>query len=188
MGGRPKVSPVLKLFSFLYPKDTFDINIFMNGEHVEKYNPPSVPTADYVKNTQPSTPEKSEPVQSGKCTYRLEELAYTRSGDKGNTCNIGVIARHPALLPYLKAALTQENVENYFAHVFPSRDGVIERRIQRYEVPGINGLNFMLYNALGGGGIASLRSDPQGKAFGQMLLDFEIKNVPNLDRFLEKSK
>ncbi|KAJ8297542.1 hypothetical protein KUTeg_024073 [Tegillarca granosa] len=112
VGGRPKVSPVLKLFSFLYPKDTFDINIFMNGEHVEKYNPPSVPTADYVKNTQPSTPEKSEPVQSGKCTYRLEELAYTRSGDKGNTCNI----------------------ENYFAHVFPSRDGVIERRIQRVKL------------------------------------------------------
>ena len=55
----------------------------------------------------------------------------------------------------------------------------------RYEVPGVNGFNFILHNSLGGGGVASLRSDPQGKAFGQMLLDFTIDNVPNL---IEDSK
>lgn len=55
----------------------------------------------------------------------------------------------------------------------------------RYELPGIHGLNFVLKNSLGGGGIASLRSDPQGKALGQMLLDFQIKNVPDLKSLIE---
>ncbi|XP_074849248.1 uncharacterized protein LOC142012601 isoform X2 [Carettochelys insculpta] len=120
----------------------------------------------------------------GPHTYRLEELAYTRSGDKGNSANIGVIARHPLYFPYLKKTLTAEALEDYFQHLL-ERDHPEEKLVTRYELPGIHGLNFVLKNSLGGGGIASLRSDPQGKAFGQMLLDFQIKNVPDLKSLIE---
>jgi len=111
----------------------------------------------------------------GSCTYKLEELAFTRSGDKGNSCNIGVIARDPAYLPYIREQLTEEVVSKYFAHAFEGKQVV-----RRYDLPGIHGLNFVLEAALGGGGIASLRPDPQGKAYGQILGDFTLKNMPEI--------
>jgi len=100
----------------------------------------------------------------------LIKLAYGRSGDKGNHANVGIIARSAEYLPYIRAALTEDAVADYMAHT--EHTGVT-----RYDLPGINGLNFLLENALGGGGIASLRNDPQGKAYAQMLLDFPV-NIP----------
>ena len=97
----------------------------------------------------------------------LYRLAHGRSGDKGDTVNIGVIARRPEYLPYLRAALTEERVKDYFAHV-------CEGAVERYELPGIHALNFMLHDALGGGGIASVRIDPQAKGYAQILLDIDI--------------
>ncbi|MGH0161643.1 UNVERIFIED_CONTAM: hypothetical protein FKN15_041774 [Acipenser sinensis] len=99
-------------------------------------------------------------LPSGPHKYRLEELAYTRSGDKGDTANIGVVARHPLYYPYLKKALTAQAVEEYFQHLI-QKDDTGTPKVRRYELPGINGLNFVLRNSLGGGGVASLRSDPQ---------------------------
>ncbi|MFO1354104.1 MAG: terpene utilization protein AtuA, partial [Acinetobacter sp.] len=101
----------------------------------------------------------------------LIEVAHARSGDKGNHSNIGVIARKAEYLPWIRAALTEANVADYMQHVLdPEKSKVI-----RYELPAMNALNFMLENALGGGGIASLRIDPQGKAFAQQLLDMPVK-------------
>ena len=97
----------------------------------------------------------------------LIALAVGRSGDKGNDANIGIIARHPDYLPWLRASLTPEAVTAFFAHT-----GVT--KVERYDVPGINALNFLLHDALGGGGVASLRIDPQGKAFAQMLMDLPV--------------
>jgi len=97
----------------------------------------------------------------------LVALAYGRSGDKGNHSNIGVIARKPEYLPYIRAALTEKSVSEYFAHI-------LQGKVHRFEVPGINALNFLLEDILGGGGVASLRNDPQGKAFAQMLLDYRV--------------
>lgn len=97
----------------------------------------------------------------------LVKLAYARSGDKGDSANIGVIARKPAFVPVLRAGLTEDVVAGYFAHV-------LDGPVRRYELPGIHAFNFMLHDALGGGGVASLRMDPQAKAFAQMLLDIEI--------------
>ncbi|XP_046362784.2 uncharacterized protein LOC124139613 isoform X1 [Haliotis rufescens] len=188
-GGRPKVSPVLKLFSFLYPRDNFNINISMNGEHVEGYVVPTGPTAEYLKRAYPphSADEQEMPkLPQGEFSYRLEDLAYTRSGDKGNSANIGVIARHPLFLPYIKQALTAEAVEQYFSHLFPDRIGPVCSRVKRFDAPGIHGINFLLTNALGGGGIASLRSDAQGKALGQILLDFELTDVPDLQTMAQE--
>ncbi|XP_060073298.1 uncharacterized protein LOC132553104 [Ylistrum balloti] len=179
VGGRPSVSPVLKLFSYLYPKDQLKLDIHMNGEYAETFQPQSITTATY--NTGSAEPETAEssPLPGGNCTYRLSDLAYTRSGDKGNSANVGVVARHPSILPYLQQAVTAKVVDEYFGHLFMDRDGPLSSRVQRYDVPGIHGMNFVLHNVLGGGGIASLRCDPQGKAMGQMLLDLEIKNMPD---------
>ncbi|MGB0956770.1 MAG: AtuA-related protein, partial [Panacagrimonas sp.] len=76
-------------------------------------------------------------------------------------------ARQPEYLPWIRAALTEQAVAQWFAHL-------AQGPVHRYEWPGLNGLNFLLERALGGGGIASLRIDPQGKAYAQMLLDFPI--------------
>ena len=94
-------------------------------------------------------------------------LAYARSGDKGNKANIGIIARNSEYLPFIWSALTEAEVENYFSHFL---NGTVER----YFLPGSNSINFLLHNILGGGGIASLRNDPQGKGYGQLLLNYPI--------------
>jgi hypothetical protein len=104
-------------------------------------------------------------------TVPLIALAWARSGDKGNNSNIGVIARKPEYLPIVGAALTEAAVADYFAHHLQSGRS---EPVERFDVPGIRAINFVLHDVLGGGGIASLRNDPQGKGFAQMLLDFPV--------------
>merc|ERR1712083_230931 len=121
--------------------------------------------------------EIAEPVLArGSNNIRLGDVAFTRSGDKGNSCNIGVIARDPAFLPYIREQITPEAVANWFEHIFESSPVV-----KRYDLPGVHALNFVLEASLGGGGIASLRPDPQGKAYGQILSDFILKDMPDLE-------
>jgi hypothetical protein len=100
----------------------------------------------------------------------LIRLAFARSGDKGNNANIGVMARKPAYAPYIRAALTEAAVSAWFAHLFEGGKG----KVERFDLPGTHALNFLLHDALGGGGVASLRNDPQGKALAQQLLDFPV--------------
>ncbi|XP_010707732.1 uncharacterized protein LOC100546750 [Meleagris gallopavo] len=185
IGGRPRISPVLKPFFFHYPKSNVQINLFLNGQYVETFEEDLTFTSDEtVSFNPPKINGELKDLPSGHHTYRLEDLAYTRSGDKGNSANIGVIARHPLYYPYLKKTLTAQALENYFEHLL-EREKPEEELVSRYELPGIHALNFVLRNSLGGGGVASLRSDPQGKALGQMLLDFQIKNVPDLKSLIE---
>ena len=101
----------------------------------------------------------------------------------GDSCNIGVIARHPAYLPYIKHYLTEEKVTEYFDRHLSARDG----KVTRFDVPGINAINFLLEHSLGGGGVASLRPDPLGKSFGQMLLSFPIDSMPCLQDIREST-
>jgi hypothetical protein len=86
---------------------------------------------------------------------------------KGDSANIGLIARKPEFLPYIRAAITEEAVARWFGHVASGE-------VRRYDLPGTHALNFTLQQALGGGGIASVRMDSQGKAFAQMLLDHPV--------------
>lgn len=167
VGGRPKASPVIKLFSFLVDKSTLNIEIDIAGQR-HKVEIPSGSN----EQTYDVLPVGDIAQFSGQeITVPLVEIAHARSGDKGNHSNIGVIARQPEYLPWIRANLTEENVKAYMQHVLdPEKSQVI-----RYEIPGLNALNFMLENALGGGGIASLRIDPQGKAFAQQLLDMPVK-------------
>lgn len=97
---------------------------------------------------------------------RLIQLAHARSGDKGDTVNVGVIARRPEWYPLLAGLLTTERVKAHFG------DAVGD--IVRFELPNLNALNFLLHNALGGGGTVSLMTDAQGKTFSTAMLRMEV--------------
>jgi hypothetical protein len=97
----------------------------------------------------------------------LARLAYARSGDKGNSSNNAVNARRPEYLPLIRRHVTPERLVEHMSHL-------VAGPAQRFEAPGFHALNFLIENALGGGGMASLRIDPQGKAYGQMALEMTI--------------
>ncbi len=112
--------------------------------------------------------QPSAPVFDGPTVHLpLIRLAWARSGDKGDSANIGVIPRDPALTDVLRRELTAQRVKDYFAHL-------VKGEVERFEVPGIGGFNFLMHRALDGGGMASLRNDPLGKGLAQMLLDIEV--------------
>ncbi|TRY77738.1 hypothetical protein TCAL_08521 [Tigriopus californicus] len=179
VGGRPKATPCHKLFSFLYPKEKIAAKIQMNGK-VEEIRFSSE-GAQFEKRGKPTSSEETYVLPTGKEIYILEDLAYARSGDKGNSCNIGLIARHPSYLPYIKQQVTEQSVAEYFRHLFDiDQQTHIEANVTRFDLPGIHGVNFLIENVLDGGGIASLRPDPLGKSFGQMLLSMELTNLPSL--------
>ncbi|WP_111861156.1 acyclic terpene utilization AtuA family protein [Acinetobacter sp. CFCC 10889] len=167
VGGRPKASPVIKLFSFLVDKSKLNVEIDINGQRQNVEIPQGSADQSF---TQLSVGEVAQ-FTGDEVEVALVDIAHARSGDKGNHSNIGVIARKAEYLPWIRANLTEENVAKYMQHVLnPETSKVI-----RYEIEGFNALNFMLENALGGGGIASLRIDPQGKAFAQQLLDMKVR-------------
>lgn len=161
--GRPKVQPVVRLFSFLQSKAETPVAVEVDGNDV----PVSVATTPVHLDPPAAPPADSRETGPDAVKVRLVDLAWGRSGDKGDIANIGILARKPDYLPYIRAALSEEVVKDYFAHVC---DG----RVERFDLPGSHALNFMLHDSLGGGGIASVRIDPQGKGFAQMLLDIEI--------------
>ncbi|MGH1554975.1 acyclic terpene utilization AtuA family protein [Streptomyces sp. L7] len=105
----------------------------------------------------------------------LGRLAYTRSGDKGDMANVAVVARDPRFPPYLTHALTTEAVGNWFRHVFADP---ATARVDRFEMPGIGALNFLLHHGLDGGAVSSRRFDDMGKTFGQQLIGFPVR-VPS---------
>lgn len=166
-GGRPKPSPVVALFSFLADAADLDLRVTLEGAAV-----PYAPPKREAGWTPPQAAPRPEPIAADpagrEMTARpLAALAWARSGDKGDAANIGVIARHPAYLPWIWAALTPQTVAQVFA---------AENRgsIDRYFLPGIGAMNILMHNALGGGGIASLRTDAQGKSFAQRLLALPV--------------
>ena len=167
VGGRPKASPVVKLFSFLIGKNQVSVEIDFEG----KRYPVEIPQGVFTEQLPTFKAGENAIYQGDEIEVPLIEIAHARSGDKGNHSNIGVIARKADYLPWIRAALTEQTVASYMQHVLDAEKG----RVIRYELPGLNALNFMLENALGGGGVASLRIDPQGKAFAQQLLDMPVK-------------
>jgi hypothetical protein len=101
-------------------------------------------------------------------TVPLSRLAHTRSGDKGDTANIGVIAWRPEHYAILLREVTAERVKAFFG-------GLVEGPVERFELPNLCALNFLLHNALGGGGTLSLRLDAQGKTLGAALLALPVE-------------
>ena len=106
-------------------------------------------------------------MQGETTTVPLIQLAYARSGDKGDTSNIGIIARQPAFLPCIKASVTEETVAAWLAHL-------VKGQVTRFDLPGIHAVNFVCEQALGGGGMSSLRNDPLGKGMAQIILGMPV--------------
>ena len=98
----------------------------------------------------------------------LSRIAHTRSGDKGDTCNVGVIALREEDYPVLAREVTAERVKRHFG-------AMVQGEVERFELPNLGALNFLLHGALGGGGTVSLRTDAQGKTFGAAMLALEIE-------------
>ena len=165
VGGRPTVYPLIRLFSFLVDKSRCSVAIEYQGQRHAVELPASAPLLTPAVPIEPAKPEGRADA-----SVPLVKLAVARSGDKGNHSNIGVIARHPDYLPWIAEALTPEVIVDWMDHVLDPIHG----RVERWYLPGSHSLNFLLENALGGGGIASLRIDPQGKAFAQQLLEIPI--------------
>lgn len=170
-GGRPNVSPVIRLFSCFVPKAALAVHMDIDGDTraIELdtrggFEPGDLPAAPAGSVWQ-ATPDAA--------TVPLIRLALARSGDKGNDANIGVIARDPEYLPYLRAALTDSALADWFAHV-------LDGEVRHWEMPGLHAFNFLLTQSLGGGGMASLRADAQGKCFAQMLLDMPVPVPPEV--------
>jgi hypothetical protein len=164
-GGRPEPQPVIRLFSFLIDKADVPVSVEVEGREF------AVPAV--VPNSDPEAPPAPARWwdETGKTGQRVQvpliALAHGRSGDKGDIANIGVLARNVAFVAPIAEALTADAVKRYFAHF-------ARGPVERYDIPGLNGFNFMLHQGLGGGGIASLRHDPQGKALAQILMDFPV--------------
>jgi hypothetical protein len=167
-GGRPKPSPVVRLFSFTIPKDTVSVKILENGNelscddtHGEAFNVagisrPGIPVAETSADT---------------VEVPLVKLAWGRSGDKGNKANIGIIARKAEYLPYICQALNEEVVSERLAHFLADTS---PGNVERFLLPGSNAINFLLHDVLGGGGVASIRNDPQAKGYSQLLLSCPV--------------
>ena len=167
VGGRPTVYPVIRLFSFLSDKANCTLEVEMNGQR----SPVALPVLDNNASNPASEPH-ALPATSGTadCSVPLIKLAVARSGDKGNHSNIGVMARKPEYLAWIAAALSESAVAQWMQHTLDEQTG----KVTRWYLPGSHSLNFLLENSLGGGGVASLRIDPQGKAYAQQLLEFPV--------------
>ncbi|NMZ14241.1 DUF1446 domain-containing protein [Pseudomonas proteolytica] len=165
VGGRPTVYPLIRLFSFLIDKRACSLSVDFQGQSYLCELP-----ATAALGTPHAPLDPPRPEGRADASVPLVKLAVARSGDKGNHSNIGVIARRPDYLPWIAEALTPEVIVDWMSHVLDPLHG----RVERWYLPGSHSLNFLLENALGGGGITSLRIDPQGKAFAQQLLEIPI--------------
>jgi acyclic terpene utilization AtuA family protein len=165
--GRPSVSPVVRLHSFLIDKAKVPVTVRVDGAPVALAHTVAI---GHGERAAPPLTIRDELPSGRRIEVPLIRLAVARSGDKGNDANIGVMARSPDYLPAIRAALTPAAVKRYFAHF-------AEGEVERFDLPGINALNFVLRDSLGGGGTSSLRLDTQAKTYAQLLLGFPV-SVP----------
>lgn len=165
--GLAKPTPVLRLRSYLVPRDRLAPSITIDGQPLHYQEP--VPADSRIEPMELHPFEAPHGVDEP-VTLPLIAIAHARSGDKGPHANIGIRARDPQFLPLIRDRLRASVVAEWFAHRRAPGAAV-----ERYDLPGIDAVNFVLHDALGGGGIGSLRFDPQGKAYAQQLLDFPLE-------------
>lgn len=164
--GRPKPTPVFRLFSFLIPRTDVAVVIRESGVE-EAYEPSQLVDAGPARQGDTFAPGAA-PKAGDTVTVPLYALAVARSGDKGDIANVAIIARDSDFVETIAHAATCETVAVYLSHL-------VEGRVERFDVPGTGAFNFLLHRALGGGGAVSLRNDPLGKAFGQILLELPVE-------------
>lgn len=170
-GGAPSISPVSRVFSVLIPRQQVPAKVDIGGEVITVEAPPPATPFSAEMVERPAPPP--EPETSGDLIeVPLIDLAWARSGDKGDAFNVGVIARKPAYLPWIRAGLSEAAVKTWFAHEF---EGATAPQVIRYDLPGMDAINLHCIQALGGGQFASLRLDALAKGKAQQLLDMPIK-------------
>jgi len=169
--GRPKVSPVISLYSFLLDKKQTEAVVEMDGVTLpylqtagKPFDNTLIKRPSFTGNTSNSDNTKQVP---------LIDLAVARSGDKGNFANIGVIARKAEYMPYINQAITEETVAQWFSHI-------LNGKVEKFYLPGIEAFNFLLHDALGGGGVGSMNVDVQGKTYAQQILNMPVSIPSNL--------
>ncbi|WEK46269.1 MAG: DUF1446 domain-containing protein [Candidatus Andeanibacterium colombiense] len=168
IGGRAKAVPTIRLRSWLIAKSELPpSHVQLNDEPWFQVQLPVSDEADPVEGVTPAIAAPAAQASEDTVGIPLLRLAHARSGDKGNASNIAIIARREDYFPLLREFLTPSLVAKHF-----SED--VAGAVERFEAPGLHGLNFLLHEALGGGGMSSMRIDPQGKAFGQRLLEMEL--------------
>ncbi|MFY8141527.1 MAG: AtuA-related protein, partial [Caulobacter sp.] len=174
-GGAPTITPVSRVFSILLPRQEVAATVSL-GDQTLTITPASPARAfDPAEVVAPPVPADPAP-EDDMVAVPLIDVAWARSGDKGDAFNIGVIARRPELLPWIRAGLSEERVKAWFAHEF---EGATAPKVIRYELPGMNAINLHCIQALGGGQFSSLRLDPLAKGKAQQLLDIRI-DVPRV--------
>ena len=169
-GGRTSASPSIRQYSFLLPKSRLQPQVSVNGAVLNVTQPAGQHAPDrQVSAVKPVADAELRVTASNDDSIEvpLLRLAWARSGDKGDTSNIGIIARLPHWLPVIRAQVTEQSVAAYLAHL-------VKGRVTRYDVAGIHAVNFVCEQALAGGGMASLRNDPLGKGMAQILLSMPV--------------
>jgi len=163
--GRPRVSGVVGYWPALIGRDALDVRVVVGD--AEEAMSSAAPAADDVADFTPDAPNEPVPNTGRRTMVHLEELCLARSGDKGDTCNVGVIARSPEVYDWMRRNLTAEFVADRF-------EGICRGEVERHEVPNLLAMNFLLHESLGGGGTLSLLLDAQGKTYAQYLLSAEV--------------
>ena len=169
--GRARPGPYIQLLSYLVPREFVETKINMGEQDITPRNIPADLYQDLDQqcfaDSSSDRVEASATTAVGGVEVPLLSLAVGRSGDKGNFSNIGIIARDSEFLPYIAEQITSARVKAYFQHLGVSL-------VERFALPGFDAFNFLMHDALGGGGTASLRFDAQGKGLGQNLLEMTV--------------
>ena len=165
--GRPNVTPLVKMFSCFVSKELQPAQVLLNGQNLN-YQEPGHPKSTEFSEI-PSTSSNGKyvsipPELKGKA---LIEIAHGRSGDKGNTSNVGIVARKPEYWPLLQYLLQSDRVKNYLSHL-------VKGDVHTFELHQVQAFNVVMKEALDGGGMTSMRNDPLGKGLAQVLLNMKI--------------
>jgi hypothetical protein len=172
-GGRPKPSPVVAYWPALIRRSSVKARVVVIDERGKekraaiRFADAAPVNADHVSAPVARRPRvKDWPRRTRKMPLRA--LAHARSGDKGDTCNIGLVARTPEIYDWLREAITPAVVKRFFK-------GIVKGKVTRHELHNLGALNFLMERSLGGGGTVSLMLDPQGKTLSQALLEMEVE-------------
>ena len=180
IGGRPKPTPIVRLFSFLVDKHRMPDSTVQIGSDSRLTVPLPLPVdvplerprieARQAADTSGASQHSAASLSTDRATCRvpLRRFAHARSGDKGDSVNVAILCREPEHFAWLRDQVTVARVSEHFADR-------VHGPIERFEVPGLHALNFLMHRALGGGGMASRQIDALGKAYGQQALELEIE-------------
>lgn len=170
--GRPRASGVVGYWPALLSRDRMNVSVILGETQIEVSSEIPPHESRGTVKLPPSSPAPS-PRSGEATTVELSRVCLARSGDKGDTCNIGVIARSPEIYGWMLDHLTPEFVKTRFAEI-------CRGEVERFEVPNLLALNFLLHHSLGGGGTLSLLLDAQGKTYAQYLLAAQVEMDPSL--------